>query len=178
MTTHSICTHTHKTASSLGTWTKVTHIPTHTHTIKDTHSTPVWHFVIIFTCGFTSTFTVIKAHIASALSSQAKWFVMICVDTGIVFPLRMGSLDSAAESLYIWWYLYFYRHCVSLKKQQILNTLEEIGGLCTLTLKMEHCMVWCHRYQLLFHDFVPLRSCNILHSMNKADYADRNTLIP
>lgn len=60
---------------------------------------PLWHFCYYFlTCVFTSTFTVIRTHIASAVLSRAKWFVMICLDRGIVFPLRMGSLDGAFSS--------------------------------------------------------------------------------
>lgn len=108
MRTYSICTHT---------WNDLfpRHLPTshpHTYTYPHTHlKIHTLHlcdiFVIIFCRVFASTFTVSKAHLASALSSLAKWFVMICVDTGIVFPLWMGSLDSAAESLYIWWYHYF-----------------------------------------------------------------------
>lgn len=71
-----------------------TDILTHTHT-----GAPLWHFCYYFlTCVFTSTFTVIRAHIASAVLSRAKWFVMICLDRGIVFPLRMGSLDGAFSS--------------------------------------------------------------------------------
>lgn len=69
-------------------------ILTHTHI-----GAPLWHFCYYFlTCVFTSTFTVIRAHIASAVLSRAKWFVMICLDRGIVFPLRMGSLDGAFSS--------------------------------------------------------------------------------
>lgn len=70
----------------------VPYIPRELHTHSFRHANPPRDFLFLFfTCVFSSTFTVIKAYIASA----PKWFVTICVDTGILFPLWMCCLDSA-----------------------------------------------------------------------------------
>lgn len=82
---------------------------------------------LFFIHNFYSTFTVIKAHIASAPLSRAKWFVTICVDTEILFPLRMCCLDSvlsyecicAAGTAFI-----SCSHSFPLSKRQKLYTLK------------------------------------------------------
>lgn len=105
------------------------------HTHSDTPTAPLSDFLFLFfTCVFSSTFTVIKAYIASPPLSRVKWFVTICVDTEIIFSseeVLSRQCFLLQQHSHSWGLLYFCSHSFSLWKQQILYTLGGTWGRWT-----------------------------------------------
>lgn len=146
-------TNTHTIASSPHTCTQASHSPSHAH--RATHTVPLGDFLFLF---FTSTLTVIKAYIASAPLSRAKWFVMICVDIGILFPLWKCSLDSAFScgSVRTAGAAFVFATTLSVYKSgKYCTPWRELGELCRLhPVKNKYCMLLHNGNQPGPHHFI------------------------